>query len=173
VELLSTTTNVTCHSVGDWNSGSEKGGGQKKLTKTKERPMEFKSNYMLGMNGVSRDPMKMWASSGCLCGSSAGDGFWFNYFQTGSKDTLAGQSNRYGYYERNWWYIRTASTTATPMAKPVSVGGCFGWLLFTHIISNVNETAAHTTTTASMTFQNSRKYDPVWRINPESITCDE
>ena len=121
--FISTTTNVTCHSVRDWNSGSETGGGQK-LTKTKERPMEFKSNYMLGMNGVSRDPMKMWASSGCLCGSSAGHGFWFNYFQTGSKDTLAGQSKRYGYYERNWWNIRTASTTATPTAKPASVGGC-------------------------------------------------
>ena len=38
-------------------------------------------------------------------------------------------------------------------------------------MSNVKDTAAHMTTKASMMFQISRKYDPWWRMMPESITC--
>lgn len=41
----------------------------------------------------------------------------------------------------------------------------------THIISKQNETAAHMTTTESIMFQKSLRYDPGWNITPKSMTC--
>ena len=40
----------------------------------------------------------------------------------------------------------------------------------THVISNTKEMLAHTTTSASIRFQTSRKYDPGCAITPRSIT---